>query len=100
MRIEVVRNEAISAQARSYAEYQVFAALTRSTGTRNVRSARVVLRPVKDDAGGDRAACTVIIRFEEADAVRVSATGPHPYAAINRAVERLNGAIEPASSEQ
>ena len=95
MRIEVVRNQAISAQARTYAEYRVFAALTQSTGTRNLRCARVVLRPVHDDAGGDRAACTVIIRFEEADTVRVRATGPHPYAAINRAVERLNGAIEP-----
>jgi ribosome-associated translation inhibitor RaiA len=97
MRIEVVRDEAISAQARTYAEYRVFAALTQSTGRRNVRCARIVLRPVKDDdAGCAPAACTVIIRFEQSDTVRVNATGPHPYAAINRAVERLNGAIEPS----
>jgi hypothetical protein len=44
MRIEVVGNETITPQARRYAEYRVFAALTQSAATRNARRARVTLR--------------------------------------------------------
>src|SRR5690349_4637247 len=50
MRIEVVGDETISSQARTYAEYRVFAALTRATGTRDARSARVTLRPLNASA--------------------------------------------------
>ena len=95
MRIEVVGDKTISSQARTYAEYRVFAALTRATGMRDARSARVTLRPLNasTDCGG--IACTVTVLFEQSDPVRVNAIGGHPYAAINRAIERLRAAVEP-----
>ena len=45
MRIEVVGGDTISQQARTYAEYRVFAALTQFADAEKVRRARVVLRP-------------------------------------------------------
>ena len=47
MRIEVVGERTISQQARTYAEYRVFAALTQCTEADKVRRVRVLLRPVK-----------------------------------------------------
>ena len=36
-----------------------------------------------------RIACTVTVLLEGADSIRIRAKGPHAYAAINRAVERI-----------
>jgi len=94
MRIEVVGDKTIGSQARTYAEYRVFAALTQATGTRDARSARVTLRPVNASADGGGIACIVTVLFEQSDTVRVNAIGGHPYAAINRAIERLKAAVE------
>jgi ribosome-associated translation inhibitor RaiA len=96
MRIEVVGDTTITSQVRTYAEYRVFAALVQSAGTRNARCARVVVRPVKPGCAGSAVVCTVTVLFD-AEKVRVRATGDHPYAAINRAVERLRGATEPGA---
>ena len=89
MRIEVVGADTISQQARTYAEYRVFAALTRLAGAEKVQRARVVLRPVDRGRGCDSIACTVTVALEGADSFRIRATGPHAYAAINRAVDRI-----------
>lgn len=89
MRIEVVAADTISQQARTYAEYRVFAALTQVADAPKVRRARVVLRPVDPGGGCDSIACSVTIALEGADPIRIRATGPHAYAAINRAVERI-----------
>jgi len=89
MRIEVVGADTISRQARTYAEYRVFAALTQVADAEKVRRARVVLRPVDPGSGCDSIACSVTVALEGADPIRIRATGPHPYAAINRAVERI-----------
>jgi hypothetical protein len=59
MRIEVIGEDSISHQARTYAEYRVFAALTQSTATEKVRRVRVQLRPVVSGRGSDGIACTV-----------------------------------------
>ena len=99
LHIQVVGDETISPQARTYAEYRIFAALTRSAGTRNARSAHVVLRQVKLDDECSGVACTVTVLLES-DAVCVRANGAHPYAAINRAVERLRAASESSSAER
>ena len=88
MRIEVVGGDTISQQARTYAEYRVFAALTRFV-TEKVRRARVVLRPADRRRRCDGITCTVTVALEGADSIRIRATGPHAYAAINRAVERI-----------
>jgi ribosome-associated translation inhibitor RaiA len=89
MRIEVVGENTISQQARTYAEYRVFAALTQFADAERVRRARVVLRTADRGRGCDRIACTVTVALEGADSFRIRATGPHAYAAINRAVERI-----------
>ena len=89
MRIEVVAADTINQQARTYAEYRVFAALTRFADAEKVRRARVVLRPVDRSRGCDSVACSVTVALAGADAIRIRATGPHAYAAINHAVERM-----------
>jgi ribosome-associated translation inhibitor RaiA len=89
MRVEVVGGDMISAQARTYAEYRVFAALTHITETQQVRLARVVLRSVNGEGSCDRVACTVTVALDGSDSFRVRTTGAHAYAAINSAVERI-----------
>ena len=96
MRIEVVGADAISQQARTYAEYRVFAALTQVADAERVRRARVVLRPVDRPYGCDSIACTVTVALEGSDSIRIRATGPHAYAAINRAVERIRTMVATA----
>jgi hypothetical protein len=89
MRIEVVGEGTISQQARTYAEYRVFAALTQCSEADKVRRVRVLLRPVKLGSGGEGIACTVSVAQEGSDPFRIRTTGAHAYAAINRAVERI-----------
>jgi hypothetical protein len=89
MRIEVVAEEPISSQARTYAEYRVFAALTQVGKGDHVRHVRVVLRAVSSGGHCEEIACTVTVTLAGSDSLRIRTTGPHAYAAINRAVERL-----------
>jgi hypothetical protein len=89
VRIEVLGGDAISSQARAYAEYRVFAALTQIPESRQVRRARVVLRSVSRRRSGDRVSCTVTVSLAGKDPFRVRAIGPHACAAINRAVDRI-----------
>jgi ribosome-associated translation inhibitor RaiA len=102
MRIEVVAEGTITQQARMYAEYRVFAGMTQFLEPDKVRRVRVLLRPVKPGSGCDRIACTVTVALKGADSFRIRTTGPHAYAAINRAVERIrtsaaNGIVDRAS---
>ena len=84
----VADDNAISSQARTYAEYRVFSALTRHA--LKFRSARVLLRPSEDRGTCNKVTCAVSVALEPSGSVRVRVTGPHVYAAINRAVERLS----------
>ena len=89
VRVDVVGEHPICAQARAYAEYRVFAALTQITETQRVRRARVVLRSVNGEGGSECVTCTVTVALGGVKSFRVRATGAHAYAAINRAVERI-----------
>ena len=89
MRIEVVGHDTISAQARTYAEYRLFAELSRVVDTNRVRHARLVLQRTKDERMRDSVSCAVTVDIEGTDPLRIRTSGTHPYAAINRAVERL-----------
>jgi ribosome-associated translation inhibitor RaiA len=82
---------AINSQARTYAEYRVFSVLTRHA--LEFRRARVLLRPSEDRGTCDRVTCAVTVALEPSGSVRVRATAPHVYAAINRAVERLSDVL-------
>jgi ribosome-associated translation inhibitor RaiA len=95
MRIEVVTQEHISPQARTYAEYRLFTALSQLVDTDRVRGARVLLRSARRKRGGDGVSCTLTVAFHRADVLRIRTTGGHAYAAINRAVERLRRARTP-----
>ena len=89
MRIEIVGDDSISRQARTYAEYRLFAAVSQTMDTSRVRTAALVLRRATSGRYGDRVVCTVTIGMDDGDATRIRTLGGHPYAAINRAVERL-----------
>ena len=84
-RIHVV-GDAINAQARTYAEYRVFSALTRHA--RKFRRVRIALRAGQHGTC-DTVTCAVWVALQPTGCVRVKATQPHVYAAINRAIERL-----------
>jgi ribosome-associated translation inhibitor RaiA len=88
MHIEVIGEGTISQQARTYAEYRVFAALTQFSEADKVQRVRVLLRPVKLGSG-ESVACDVTVALAGWDSFRIRTTGPHAYAAINRAVERI-----------
>jgi ribosome-associated translation inhibitor RaiA len=89
MRIEIVGDDSISRQARTYAEYRLFAALSQIVDTSRVRSASLVLRRAKPRRHCDGMLCTVTVELNNGDVTRLRVSGAHPYAAINRAVERL-----------
>ena len=88
MRIEVRGDGAISPQARTYAEYRLFATLTQLSQIHQVRRARVLLRKVQPGRGAG-VACTVTVTRLGFQPVRIRTIGPHAYAAINSAVDRL-----------
>ena len=100
MRIEVVGERTISQQARTYAEYRVFAALTQCTEADKVRRVRVLLRPVNRGSGCEDIACTVTVARDGPESFRIRTTGPHAYAAINRAVERLRTSAPTGTAER
>ena len=89
MQIEVIGEGTISQQARTYAEFRVFAALTQFSEADKVQRVRVLLRPVMLGNGCESIACAVTVAMEGSDSFRIRTTGPHAYAAINRAVERI-----------
>lgn len=92
MRIQVLGDDTISQQTRTYAEYRVFAALTQLASAGEVRDARVDLRRRNRSGDGDSVTCMVTVTFAGSNPMRVRTTGDHPYAAINSAVERLRSA--------
>lgn len=83
-------DDSVNQQARTYAEYRVFAVVARHT--RSIRRVRVVISPTTATKGCDRVACAVTVDLEPAGSFRIRAVGSHAYAAINGAVERL-GAV-------
>lgn len=88
MRIKVVGDDSISRQARTYAEYRLFAALSQVLDTGQVKNASLVLRRAKS-RHGDGVVCTVAVELNDGETTRLRTFGAHPYAAINRAAERF-----------
>jgi len=100
MRIQVVGEGTISQQARTYAEYRVFAALTQCAEADKVRRVRVLLRPVNTGSGCEDIACTVAVAVDGSESFRIRTTGPHAYAAINRAVDRIRANAPPGMANR
>ena len=95
VRIEVLGGDGISSQARAYAEYRVFAALTQISESQQVRGARVVLRSLNGRGSCGRVSCTATVALDGLDPLRVRTIGAHAYAAINRAVDRITATRVP-----
>jgi ribosome-associated translation inhibitor RaiA len=91
MRIEIVEDDSFGPQVRTYAEYRLFAALPQVIDTNQVRRARLVLRRVEHGRHTGAISCDVTLEIRDRDVLRIKATGEHPYAAINRAMERITG---------
>jgi ribosome-associated translation inhibitor RaiA len=86
-------DQSINPQARSYAEYRVFAAVARHL--RCVRRVRIVLRSAEEKPSReDRVGCAITVGLEPSGSLRIRAKGSHVYAAINNAVEQLVRAME------
>ena len=92
MRIHVLVEDGISPQARTYAEYRLFTALSQLVATEQVLDARVVLRRVMQKRGCEGVSCSVTVSLDGAGAWRIRTTRDHAYAAINRAADRLRTA--------
>jgi ribosome-associated translation inhibitor RaiA len=88
MHVEVIADDSTNAQARTYAEYRVFAALARHSPS--VRSARVILQLGEHDGTCDTIVCVVTVALQPSGTVHIRARGGHAYAAINRAVDRIS----------
>jgi ribosome-associated translation inhibitor RaiA len=90
MRIEIVGDDSIGHQARIYAEYRLFAALSQAVDTRDVRAASLVLsRATNERQTGDDVVCAVTLEMHNGEIERLRGAGAHPYAAINAVVDRL-----------
>ena len=89
MRIEIIGDDLIGRQARVYAEYRLFAALSQAVDTRRVPTASLELRRRSSKRHGDGVLCRVRIELNDGEVSRLRASGVHPYAAINRAVQCL-----------
>ena len=99
MRIKVIgEDESSNAQARTYAEYRVFAALARHT--QRIRGVRVALRRDERDGTCETVVCAVTVELEPSGFVRTRACEPHAYAAINRAVERIGDLMRRRSAQR
>jgi hypothetical protein len=96
MRIEVIADDSISHQARTYAEYRLFAALSQAVGASLVTSALLSLRRATSRRSGAGVLCSVTVELSGGGVRHVRAAGDHPYAAINRAVERVRMNAWPA----
>ena len=89
MRIEIVGDCSISRQARTYAEYRLFAALSQSVDTSQVGRASLALRRATSGRHCGGVVCTVTVELKCGEITRLRTFGDHPYAAINRAVDRF-----------
>jgi hypothetical protein len=91
MRIEVIGEDLISPQARTYAEYRLLAALTQFSRLEHAGLAGVALRQVERKPR-PRVVCSVTVASSGWRSLRIRTTGEHAYAAINRGVERFRNA--------
>ena len=97
MRLDVLIDESIGQPVRPYAEYRLFGALSQAFGSDRVTTASLVLRRTHAHPR-DEIACVVIVELDTGTTARVSATGDHPYEAINRAMEHLAARSEKAAT--
>ena len=89
--IDVVGDSELPQQTRTYAEYRTFAILTKHHA--RPRHARLTLRAVEPPDACRFCECDVALHFRDGTIVSVAVRGSHPYAAINRAIDRIDAAL-------
>ena len=99
MRIHILGDDSVGDQARTYAEYRLFAALSQALDTRLVRSASLALRRANTGRHPGGVICSVTIELHDGQMMRLKGSGDHPYAAINGVVERLRVKARPVPLE-
>ena len=95
MRIKVIGDDSISRQTRAYGEYRLFSALTQVLDAARVQNASLVLNRAKSRRHCEGVVCTMAVELHGGDVTRLRTFGEHPYAAINRAVERFRRTWRP-----
>jgi ribosome-associated translation inhibitor RaiA len=96
MHIQVIGDESISRQARTYAEYRLFAALSEVFSTPRIDSAFLSLSARESPGGRTHVVCAVAIATDGGECLRIRTRAAHPYAAINSAVARIRERAWPA----
>lgn len=89
MHIQVIGDESISRQARTYAEYRLFAALSEVFSPQRIRDAFLALSRTESPRGRAQVVCVVTITTESGECLRIRTRAEHPYAAINGVVARI-----------
>lgn len=95
IRINVLGDDTIGPEALIYAEDRLGAALAELTDGEVVRHAGVILRRAKPYASSPRVTCIVNVGVGGASVLSIRTAADHPYAAVNRAVERLRSECAP-----
>jgi hypothetical protein len=96
MHIQVIGDESISRQARTYAEYRLFAALSEVFSTARIHNAFLSLSGTESPRGRPHVVCVVTIATDSGECLRIRTRAEHPYAAINGAVARIRQRAWPA----
>ena len=96
MHIQVIGDESIDRQARTYAEYRLFAALSEVFGTQRIHDAFLTLTRTASPRGRTHVVCAVTIATDSGECLRIRTRDQHPYAAINAAVARIRQRAWPA----
>lgn len=89
--IAVVGDSAIPQQTKTYAEYRMFAIVTKHRV--RPRQVRLALRSVEPEDSCRFCECDAVLHFPDDETINVSVRGAHPYAAINRAIDRVDAAL-------
>lgn len=97
MHIDISGDDSITPQARTYAEYRLFSAVSQAFGSTRIGTASLVLRRAPRGRRRAGVECTVTVELPDGEvARRLRTSAAHPYAAINRAVDRLRLSAGPA----
>jgi ribosome-associated translation inhibitor RaiA len=89
--IHVVGDAAIPQQTKNYAEYRVFAVVTKHH--LRPQSVRLTLRSIEPENECRFCECETTLTMHDGRIMSVSVRGAHPYAAVNRAIDRIDIAL-------
>ena len=87
-------------QTRAYAEYRVFFGLTTASAASTTVSVILGREPGNAASGGQNAVCAIQLTTFKGETLEVSATGHHPYPAIDRATKLMQAKLQDHCSDR